>query len=325
MKQESLHRNIFKKAIRVFKKNPSILVLGFFAACLGNGGDFDFLVFQFDRISNSTFSLKNEIFSFLGTGGNNIFYFFDFTKLTGFLFVFSLLFLIFFVWVILSSQGALVLSVAKEDERESFELKRAFFEGSSKFFHLLFVFFFIKSVSIFLFLFLVLFFSFLFIYIMPPLYAFAISIFAIGVPVIIFSSLIYRYSISYVMIESKTWLESVSAAFKVFFSNWLVSIELSFLLFVLNFLFGFFILLSVMAVYSPLLFVEEFFYNKNVFVSEVVYFARAVSSFGILIFLGSILSTFQYSCVVELFLKIRKKKAPSKIMRLASYKKSKRS
>ena len=315
MDSPSLYRDTLKRSWYTTKKYKHLWVLGFFAALLGNGGEFEFILTQFNKLSSGTITFSQSILTTLGTGGSNIIQFIagllsksseDYIMLG----VLSVVLLVV-VWMVVSSQGALMRAVAASGQGT---LRQHFSAGSSSFWHLIAVFistrlgaFFLLSVvgvPVFV----------LLMYWVDPIKALFLVVFVLGIPLFIVASLISKYAIAYRMLENKNWKSSLKSALSLFFDHWLVSIELALILFFINIIAGAVIIIIVLIFAVPFILLSYVF-GSSIVGSAVLMTVGQVFAFLLLILLGSILATFQYSAWVELFLKIRKHKYISKVVR----------
>lgn len=319
MEQASFYRDTIKKAIQITKSYKHLWILGFFAALLGNGGELEFILSQFNKLSSGTMRISQGIIASFGTGGSNV------IKLIGNLIVLAhnnlgliivfgaVLFL--FVWLAVSSQGALIRAVAVAGGMGQSNLREHFFKGSSSFFPLLGIllatrigaFFVVAVIGIPI--------ASLLIYFIDPQLAGVLVLFTLGIPSLIIASLISKYAICFHMLERKTWGQSILSAFKLFADNWLVSIELAVILFVINILMGAGIILLILVLSVPFILAGVMFQSNYQDIAITTLWVGQIIAFILLLLFGSILACFQYACWTELYLKIRKHKHLSKIVR----------
>ncbi|MDP6571503.1 MAG: hypothetical protein QF747_01530 [Patescibacteria group bacterium] len=321
MDSPTLYRDILKRAWSVTKNHTHLWVLGFLAALLGNGGEFEFILTQFNKLSSGTITFGQGVLTTLGTGGSNIVqYAVGLLVKSGenhaMFAVFSVI-LIVSIWLVVSSQGALIRAIAASSANSGIgSLKGHFLAGNSSFWHLLSILVFTRLGAFFILgviglpLFVIL------MYWIDPIKSLFLVIFVLGLPLFIIASLISKYAVAFRMLENKKWKQSITSALSLFFDHWLVSIELALILFLVNIIVGAVILVVVLIFAVPFILLSYFIQSA---VSGIFLWIGQVLAFLLLLLLGSILATFQYASWTELFLKIRKGKHLSKILRTITH------
>lgn len=278
----------------------------------------EFIFVQFSSLSEGLLSFSDSFTPFFGTGGKNIASLFIqifqlFENNIAILLVLILFFII--IWLVISAQGALVRGVAESGILGKTSLRENFLYSSSRFFPLFGILLVSRFVALFIFAVVGLPLAALLMYFVNPVVSIFISVFTIGVPLVIFASMISKYAICYCLFENKKTSESLTMALLLFSNNWFVSIELAVALFVFNLLFGFFIILVVIFFSTPFILMMNLFSESHYLLSLISGVIGEIVSFVVLIILGSVLATFQYGSWVEMFLRIRKRKYLSKLMR----------
>ena len=114
----SLYRKILTNAWLITKKHYYLWPLGFFVAFLGNGGEYQMLSRQIERVN-----LQPEtIFSLSEWFNTSIFQDWDLTIVRGFLLALFVLFILgiiyLIIWLIISSMAGLIQGCASADKKE---------------------------------------------------------------------------------------------------------------------------------------------------------------------------------------------------------------
>ncbi len=317
MDSPSLYRDTLKKGWQISKNNALLWVLGFFAALLGNGGEFEFIVTQFNKFSDGTVQFGDSVITMLGTGGSSVL-----TLMVGLLggsqdnyILFGLfsVVLIAIIFIVISSQGALIRAIASAGAGTRINLKDHFSAGSNSFFSLLSIILGTRILAFFVLAVVGVPVVAILFYFFEPVKSLFLVLFALGIPLMIIASLISKYAIAYHMLEGKKWKKSIADSLQLFYDHWLVSVELAVILFFINIVAGALIIILILVFAVPFILLSYFI--EASITSPVFLFVGQALSFLLLVALGSVLATFQYSCWTELFLKIRKGKHLSKIMR----------
>ena len=308
MESASLYRSTLKRAWRTTRTHPHVWILGLLAALLGNGGEFEFVVTQFNRFSTGAvyfgetlLTVVNVIAGLLSRVAGN--YVLVGAAAFGALFV---------AWLVISAQGALIRAVATPG---SGSLESHFAAGARSFWQLLGIlactrlgaFFVLGVVGMPLFA--------LLLYFTGALKALALVSFVLGVPLLMVASLIAKYAAAYRMLEKVSAWSAVVRALSLFFDHWLVSVELALTLFVINVAVGGAMIIAVLVFSGPFLMLSGVLLPESAGAAVFLAGARMLS-FLLLVALGSILATFQYASWTELFLRIRERRHTSKIVRM---------
>ncbi|MBU2575740.1 DUF4349 domain-containing protein [Patescibacteria group bacterium] len=320
MLSQSLYRDIILRAWNTTRNNVHFWILGFLAAFLGNGGELEFILTQFNRLSTGTLEISEGLISAFGTGGSNI------IRLVSNLFapvhdnlpLIILLGVILFalVWLAVSAQGAIIRAIALSGGMDRTDLSEHFFKGSSSFFSLLAIILTTRLGAFFAFAVIGIPIGALMMYFLDPWVAGVLAFFIVGVPFLIIASLISKYAIAYHMLDRKSWKSSIIHALQLFADNWLISIELAIIVFIINILAGAVIILLIVLFSVPFILLASFLQDNYQNITITLLWVGEIVAFVALLLFGSILATFQYACWTELFLKIRKHGHLSKIMRI---------
>jgi hypothetical protein len=318
---QSLYRDTLKKAWNITKNNTHLWFLGFLAALLGNGGEYEFVINQFNKISSGEWGFGGSLITTLGTGGGNFVSFIDklFNRAPdNYIYLGVITFIILvIIWLVVSAQGALIKSIADSGK----PLRPTLFEQLSasmkSFWPLVSIFISTRLWALFIIMIIGLPVVGLLFYVIEPLKAFFLVLFVIGVPIFVIASLITKYAIAYHMIDKKRWGNALVSALQLFFSHWLVSLEMAFVLFIVNILAGAGIILLILFIAVPfIILVGVLTQMAYVLLAQIILGIGMFVLFVVLIVFGSALATFQYASWTQLFLSITKNRQLSKIMRV---------
>jgi len=129
----SLYRKILKNAWFITRKYYYLWPLGFFVAFLGNGGEYQMLSRQIERVNLQ----PENIFSLDNWFNTSIFQDWDLTIIRGFFLALFIIFIIalvfFFIWLIISSMAGLIKGCALADKKEKRTLLGLLHKGSNNF------------------------------------------------------------------------------------------------------------------------------------------------------------------------------------------------
>jgi uncharacterized RDD family membrane protein YckC len=144
-----------------------------------------------------------------------------------------------------------------------------------------------------------------------------IILFILFIPLSIILSFVTKYSIGFVVIKNKEFIESIKNGFKLFKDNWLVSIEMAIALYLINImvavsLFIVFLISAIPFIFLFILIIEL----KLIFIFWITFFIMILFYFILLITTGSILAVFQTFSWTNLFIELTGKGAVSKITRI---------
>ncbi|MBI2051100.1 MAG: hypothetical protein HYT31_04875 [Parcubacteria group bacterium] len=315
MEPTSLYRKTLSRAWRTTRTHPHVWALGFLAALLGNGGEFEFVITQFNRFSTGDVFFGESLLAMFGTGGSTVLNMVasllaraaeNATVLGGVSFVVVLVF-----WLVVSAQGALIRAAANPG---SGTLGSHFAAGRKSFWQILGIlvvtrlgaFFVLGVVGMPL--------TALLLYFVDPLKSLTLISFALGIPLLMVASIISKYAIAYRMLERRTLGNSVVRSLSLFFDHWLVSAELVVTLFAVNIIVGGAAIFLILALVAPFLMIANTI-AAGVGSSVFLALGQAVG-FLLLVVMGSILATFQYASWTELFLRISRERHTSKIVRI---------
>jgi len=320
----SIYRTTLSRALYITRQYKFLWFLGFLAAFLGNGGEYEFVITQFNKLSSGSFSIIESLITSFGTGGNNIIRLFG--SLAGSIVeagtvwlgaaVFLLLILI---WMIVISQGVLIKMVADLENDKKASFKQALALGRNSFWRLLSILIITRFISFFIFAVIGLPLTALLSYMFDPIKAFFLVTFVLGTPLFVVFSLIAKYAIAYLMLERKNPYQAVAHSLALFGRHWLLSLEMALALFVINILVGALIVLAVLFVAIPFVLLAYALLSASIASGAYVILNIGKGlAFIVLLVLGGALATFQYAVWTELFLRIKEKTHLSKIVSLVA-------
>lgn len=323
---EPLYRDIIKRAWNLTWRNKFLWFFGLFAALLGNGGEYQILITNIDRVVKQSSTLLTwqsfamtaqiqqvilNIKDFLSTGGIS----------SGILLLVSLGIFLFIVWIVIISETALIYNAERLNRKEkssfeeSFRVSRRFFKpvlvlnlGAKLVVYGIFVIFSTPLAVLFLV-------NHKFIWSL----LFLLISFLILVPLNIIVSFITKYAIAYVVLKKNRVLTAIKNGWALFVKNWLISLEMALVLFIINILVALLLLLIIAFLAIPfvlLTFIFLFVASQNGLILTLV--VAIIFIFLVLFLFGAILAAFQLGSWTLLFLKLVEGRGMSKIARLAS-------
>lgn len=320
---EPLYRPVLREAFKLTVRHKYLWFLGFLAAFLGMGGEYEFLANQFSNVSSGEWNGINNLFQFVG-GGQDILNMLgsisrDMSIRALAALIFFLGFLFVFVWIVVVAQGSLVSGIASAAGRGKIRLKTALSVGCKSFWSLLAI-----LVSTRLLAFFVL--AVIGLPLVSIIFALdeslvspgaALIFFVLGVPLFILFSLVAKFGVAYRVIEGERWRVSLQKALVLFAGHWLVTVELALVIFVINILTALLFILAALLLSAPFILLgivaAELSY---VIVLKIFLTAALVLFLLILLILGSALATFQNVAWTLLFLKIKDNPHAPKLLRI---------
>lgn len=320
------YRDILGQAWKNTWRNKYLWFFGLFAALLGNGGEIGLIFRGLNADTGSGFLFRFKEFVSTGIFSKGIFaniaYLateapFSFFMLTAVLFVFLLL-VLFMLWLIMVSQGALIHNAVRITTGKKHDFKDGLEMGIKKFWP-------VFSLNVLL---KIVIFAVLAIISMPILTVlskgsfsvssfFFVVLYLIFIPFIVVISFIVRYIIAFVVIKGEKFWQAVNSGWSLFLKNWLVSLELAFILFAINLLVALILIVGVMILAVPFFFVMLVFTKISLYIN--IWFVILI---GMILFLciivltGAILATFQINAWIKLFIELVGKGGVSKIVRI---------
>ena len=316
---DPFYRDILKRAWKVVRKFPLLWIFGIFVAFLGNGGELQTL-FNYIRRLNVTTELDYGWISSLIAIWNKIHPTWSGITLASLTLVIGLVIAGIFVWLIISSLGALIKGSWQADNKEKINYWQLLAHGNKHFWPLFGLNIVAKAII-----------YGVLILILVPLITIAFSqgnmifnffvvflAFILFIPLSIIISLVTKYASAEVVFKESKFKEAFINAWRLFSANWLISVEMAIIVFVINALAALVLIIIAALLISPF------------FLSAIVYNPASASSFSSLVYIGisilliisalfgALLAVFQTSVWTFLYFKIGgKEKVYSKMVRVA--------
>jgi len=311
------YKEVFKKALFISWKNKFLWIFGFFATFI-SGGIFEIFIKSSGRLTKEWAVIK--LFNII-----NFFQSFSWTNIKTTaenspthlikLLLSGLLLLglaILIIWLATVSQMALVRAANLFNKNKKTDLKDSFNSVKPYFWNVLGLNILGKLATFVLLLLLAL----------PLLFQSGsfwlgllyVLLYLIVIATVLIISFIIIYSVAYVVLKKKKFIESIIDAWRLFIKNWIVSLEVALILFIINILGGFAlgILLFVAAIPFILLSVIFYFLSLNVLLGLILILTFIVL-LALTILFSSILTCFQISAWTLTFEKLTNKRATSKV------------
>ncbi|OGF21536.1 hypothetical protein A2316_04255 [Candidatus Falkowbacteria bacterium RIFOXYB2_FULL_38_15] len=322
-KTPSVYRTILKRSWEITIKNKFLWFFGIFAAIAGNGGIYEIFAKGFNRVSErGEFVTPGEsLWSYLDI--NKLETFYEKTPLfvTIFWFVFILAIIIIAVAICLSilSKGAIINSSKKLAGKKKVDFKDGWEAGTKYFWRLLGLNIFSKAV-IFGLLVLLTIPVMLFIsggdgnFIWNLVLYILSFVFFTGLALLV--SFITVFASCFIAAEDYSLVEAIRAGLRLFARNWLTAIEMALILFAISFVVGLALIIFTILYLIPVaLLLLAFTYLELVLGFWLILFLSSLFWMAIVICLGGLLSTFQFSAWTLLFMDLNKGKIWSKLLR----------
>ncbi|MDD3778006.1 MAG: hypothetical protein PHH52_01360 [Patescibacteria group bacterium] len=318
------YRLIIKQAINIAWRYKYLWMFGIFASIVAASGSFEYQLisnnFQMGALESSYYFLGSiinvlETFALFILGIASLFTFDILTiinTLTVIVIVSALL--IAFIWLAISSQGALVEAAQKIINGKKKLVKLNFRElmtaGHKKFWPVLGLNILIK-LAITLILAII---SVPFI-LLASKYSASLTLiytltFILFVPLTIACSLIIKYAIAYIIIDKEGLVSALKKSWFMFQHNWLVSLEMGIILFLINFFAGFILIILLSVIIFP-----YFIFAVDYGVIWLI-ITSALIALALIIVAGSFLTTFQISAWTNMFLELKNGNGQAKLERV---------
>ena len=324
---QSIYRPILKQALSITWQFKHFWFFGLFAALLGNGGVFNLIFNNIQIVENQGVFLlgfkdfiRTFSFSKLSSSLSSLFLAFDFWVVL--FFVVILMAIVFFIWLSIVSQAAIVFCIKRALKNSNGLFTEAFRMGTHKFWPvfllniLMKVILFVATLIISL--------PFIIVFLKGVESAalqtgHVILTFLVLVPFAAVLSFLVKYATIFVVNENEHVGLAIKNAWQLFIKNWIVSIEMALLLFLVNILSS--ILLVVVIIFVSLPFVMlgmiASYIASNTFFWLVVTLG-ILTFITILFFFGALLNVWQTANWVILFEKILHSDVYSKILRFGA-------
>lgn len=324
---EQLYRPIFKAALDKVWHYKFLWFFGLFAAILGNGGEYNMVISNLGKIGEEGTWLEalkmiynNNSFMFSLATIKNIFIDFNFISaliLVGIVFLF-----VFIIWLIIVSQAGLLGSLynifQNKDKNTGF---LATLKLGKQFFWPVIGYNFIAKFLIY-FLLAVISLPLVYLYLSTGgsgimWYSIISLSFILLIPGTFIIALVARYAIiELVSGQGHSFIASLNFGWTFFRKNWLVSLETAFLLFIINVCAGFLLIVALLIVLLPFVLVGAVaLYTQLVSLFQTMLGLGLIVFFAVVIFFGAMLSVFQNSVWVKIFIELTQGSAVAKLMR----------
>ncbi|MEA3450247.1 MAG: hypothetical protein U9Q85_04735 [Patescibacteria group bacterium] len=323
----TLYRDILSQALKSTWKNKYLWFFGLFAAFLGSAGEFELIIRGF---SNDTYSLipgfngivESGLFTWQGLKG--VGHLIQSDPMSLFLAVGVLLLVLsiglFFLWLAICSQAAIVHSAARIRMNKKHNLKTSLSVGMAKFWLIFGMNALLRIIMYVLFATL----SLPLILLSTKLGEGSINflylvLFVLFVMLVVVLSFIIKYAIAFIVVKDFKFLLAIKQGWNLFIKNWLVSVEMAFVLFFINFLVGAGIILVFLIISIPFFFMAYIFAAFQLFFSFWLIILLALIAYVVFIALtGSFLSAFQINAWIGLFMELVSRGGVSKLVRVFS-------
>lgn len=321
----SLYRTILKRAWDNAWKHKYLWFFGLFAALLGNGGELELIFRNFNEQGQDSFFPAWQKFVATGIFSKNSLInisnlahtepFSLFIALSTLLVI--VLLVLFVLWLTIVSQVAIVHNTAKIKHDKEHDFKDGIMQGVKKFWPVLGLNIIIKIIA-----------GTLFFLVGLPIYfgivksALTINLiyilmFILFIPISLVLSFVIKYAIVYNVVKDQKFLDAIKSGWNLFQKNWLISVEMAILLFFINFMTGIAILIIFLILAVPLLFIILIFSEIAAIINIWFFiFSALILLVVMVVFVGSLLSTFQISAWTHLFIELVGKGGTSKLVRI---------
>jgi hypothetical protein len=326
----SLYRKIFKKTLTLTWRNKYLWFFGLFAALLGGVGKYEISMNKLNGDWQD--GVFPGVAKFLNSGALSGLTFSNFLQafqqdplsvvIILVLFLILAILFIFMLWLSVVSQAGLINNSAEaiqsNKKYSSLGIKDGVRAGIKYFWPVLGWNLIIKTFIYASFAIILLPIVYLFVDGGTSLHGIAyVVLFIIFIPVSLVLSLLLKYAVCYVVLQGKSFVDSIQESWRLFVNNWLISLEMGFILFAIQFFLTFALLLLILAIGIPFLFLAILFGGLATPVSWVIISVYIFSAIALSILTGAVFTTFQISSWTALFLELTKNKGIlSKLARL---------
>ena len=313
----SLYRTIIAKAWEITKRYKFLWLFGFFAAALGNASEYKSLFKQLDNVKNNPEAYFNlsyyiTLWSEIIRGLQQV----PLLNMLAFilLFLFMIVVIIVLIWLVITSQTAIIRSAGKLEADKKITLKESLL-GSMKYFWPVLGLNLLAKVIICL---------LLSIFIGPLLVVLiakgaklslllTLLAIVIFVPIAIIIGFVTKYAIAYVVLKKQKYWEAISNGWKLFLNHWLVSVEMALIVLVINIALAFLLGILSIIVISPFILIGL---TSNIPQMLYILMGGSIGVIAIVFFFAAaVFATWQNSAWTLLFIKLDKGGVFPKIVR----------
>jgi hypothetical protein len=324
---ENFYRPILKSALNLSWRYKFLWFFGLFAALLGNGGEYNLVISNLAKIGKEASWLETLKYLFennrLVIGAVSLVELFKgFNLISLVILVLLALFFIFLLWLIVVSQAGLLSSICQlyQNKERVIGFWQTVRDGKRFFWPVLW-FNIIAKVLIYLFLLLISA-PLVYLYLIASsrgLWWFLITFlsFLILIPGTFVITLVLRYAIIRIVSgEGQGLRQAFAYGWVLFKKNWLISLETAFLLFIINILLGFLMIVALFILLLPFILIGAVaIYTQLLSLFWVMLGLGLVVFFMAVIFFGALLSTFQNSAWVKVFIHLSHGEGVAKVVR----------
>jgi len=315
----SLYRTIITKAWEITKRYKVLWFFGFFAALLGNAGEFQTLFKQIERIKN-----QPELLSSLSQGltlwGQALTGIWQLPLVNILAIILTLLFIaliiLIIIWLAITSQVAIIKNTEKIEngKDKTVNFKTSWTEGAKYFWPALGL---NALAKVIIFLILTLLVTPLLIVMIAKGSALTTIVtlltIVIFVPLAIIITFVTKYAVAFVVLQGQRFWEAFQNGWRLFAANWLISIEMALIVLVINLALTFLVLLAAIVIISPFIIIGLTSSIVQVFFT---FFGMAlIIASLVFIFCAAVFSTWQNSAWTLLFMRLNSGGAYAKIVR----------
>lgn len=318
------HRLTLKQAWGITRKYKYLWLFGLFATITAAGGSWEYsLIAQSigQNLIDSAYFQISQAMAVMDVA-NKFFYGLGSLFASGFwnglnaitILLFSVTIIVVFVWLGVSSQGALVNALKKilggKKKAEDIRYRENITVGHENFWPVFGLNIMIKLLVCFAFLLIALPLLLMSLNDSSVLGLVYVILFVLLVPLATGLSLAVKYAIAYQIFEKKGFMASIEKGFKLFIKNWLVSLEMAVLLFIVSFV------ASLALIIVGGLFLVPIFIFGLMTGALWLSFLTVFVAILIVIFFGALLSTFQITAWTSMFVSLKDDTVLAKLERL---------
>lgn len=319
-----VYRPILKTSWQLIWRAKYLWIFGFFATFVASSGELNTVINNFSSLNRGSSALANISQNY--TPGIITVFFHNlnelvvgFNLMTGLLFLVLFLVILFFIWLSVTSEAALIAASYREYRKQASDFSSAFKTGRQNFWNI-FGLNFLGKVVIYVVLFVVSL-PFLWAYLKTNSNVWQLILFLLAfiilIPLAAIISFLTKYAIMYVVLRKEKFWQAINSSWKLFLKNWIISLEMAILMFLVTILTGIVMILAAIILAIPLAFVLYIFYILNVAGSMLTGVVLALVVVALVLFiLGSMLMAYQNTAWVLLFDRLNEGVIYPKITRL---------
>lgn len=326
----SSYRQILKKSFRLALRNKILWILGFLAAFLGNGGEYDIFFSNLKKISETDITLKTLSSLFSSNFIANSAFIYLKNLITAQQPIISLLVLFLLgslIYLTITAQGALIASIYKQAKKKyqpdssAINIKKAWLTTRGKFWELFFTNLIFKGGGIVLALLI----SMPFVILLSSFTGLSVasSILIAGglifTPLVIIVSFLVKYALIFIIAKDQDPISAFASSVKLWQNNWLITGEIAIILFAFNLFIGTIAFIGALIIAFPIIAATALIIHPWVLPDGYYFTIIAWILMIILPILGSIFAVFQHGAWTILFARITScRQMHSKLARVAA-------